>query len=59
MREFIRGNRSNRLCASNHGHVYSLFCFDQEAVPSLYTDSMNLVKQQGGLSQSNNEVPTN
>ena len=36
------------------------FCFDKEAVPSLYTDSMNLVHQQwGDLSQSNNEVTTN
>ena len=36
------------------------FCFDQEAVPSLYTDYMNLVHQKrGDLSQSNNEVPIN
>ena len=35
------------------------FCFDQDAVPSLYTDSMNLVHQQrGDLSQSNNVVTT-
>ena len=39
---------------------FTHFFFDQEAVPSLYTDSMNLVHQQwGDLSQSNNEVTTN
>ena len=36
------------------------FCFDEEGVPSLYMDSMNLMQQQqGDLWQSNNEVPTN
>ena len=39
---------------------FTHFFFDQEAVPSLYTDSMNLVHQQwGDLSQSINEVTTN
>ena len=37
------------------------FCFDEEGVPSLYMDSMNLVQQQqqGGLRQRSNQVTTN